>query len=120
MSPELRALSEQHFNGSGRAVIGPFAPPGGGLPYIQVAQDLKASYFDIEDAWAAATPAERLAANQHFLDLAIAGRDTITLSVPFGKIREDSFTGAEIRYLQSHGYEGVGPNTLVPPTKGKP
>ena len=85
MTPELRALSEQHFNGSGRTVIGPFQPPGGGPSYIRVADDLHASYFDIEDAWEAATPTERLAANQHLLDLAIANHDTITLSVPFAK-----------------------------------
>ncbi|MGB8792117.1 MAG: NAD(+)--arginine ADP-ribosyltransferase [Mycobacterium sp.] len=119
MSPELRALSEQHFNGSGRTVIGPFQPPGGGPAYIRVADDLHASYFDIEDAWEAATPTERLAANQHLLDLAIANHDTITLSVPFGKISPNSFTGAEIRYFESHGYRRVG-DTLVPPTKGKP
>ncbi|MGO9548119.1 hypothetical protein [Mycobacterium sp.] len=119
MSPELRALSEQHFNGSGRTVIGPFAPPGGGLSYTKVADALKASYFDIGDAWDAATPPERLAANQHLLDLTIANRDTVTLSVPFGKVRFDSFTGAEIRYLESHGYQRVGNDTLVPPTEGK-
>lgn len=118
MSPELRALSEQHFNGSGRTVIGPFRPPGGGPSYIEMADALDASYFDIEDAWEAATPIERIAANQHALDLAIANHDTITLSVPFGKISPNSFTGAEIRYFESHGYRRVG-DTLVPPTEGK-
>lgn len=118
MSDALRALSEQHFNGSGRTVIGPFSPPGGGLSYIKLAEALKASYFDIGDAWDAATPGERLAANQHLLDLAIAERDTVTLSVPFGKIDPNSFTGAEIRYLESHGYQPTGTNTLVPPPEG--
>jgi hypothetical protein len=119
MSPELRALSEQHFNGSGRTVIGPFRAPGGGPSYIEMADALHASYFDIEDAWEAATPIERIAANQHALDLAIANRDTISLSVPFGKISPNSFTGAVIRYFESHGYRRVG-DTLVPPTEGKP
>jgi hypothetical protein len=114
MSPELRALSEEHFNGSGRTVIGPFSPPGGGLPYTQVAQDFKASYFDIGDAWDAATPAERLAANQHLLDLAIANRDTITLSVPFDMVDIDSFTAAEIRYLELHGYRQIDETTWIP------
>ena len=114
MSPELRALSEQHFNGSGRTVIGPFSPPGGGLPYTEVAQDLKASYFDIGDAWDAATPAERLAANQHLLDLAIANRDTIALSVPFDMVDADSFTAAEIRYLELHGYRQIDDTTWIP------
>ncbi|EUA42879.1 hypothetical protein I552_7620 [Mycobacterium xenopi 3993] len=118
MTPELRALSEQHLTGSGETVIGPFTPEGGGLSYIQVADQRGASYFDIGDAWNAATPTERLAANQHVLDVAIANRDTITLSVPFGKIDPNSFTAAEIRYFEAHGYQRVGNNILTPSTGG--
>jgi hypothetical protein len=117
MSPELRILSEQHLTGSGETVIGPFRPTVG-PSYIEVAQEHGASYFDIgQRAWNAATETERLAANQHVLDVAIANRDKITLSVPFRMIREDSYTGAEIRYLESHGYVRSG-NTLIPPVLG--
>lgn len=118
MSDQLRALSEQHLTGSGETVLGPFKPAGGGLSYIRFAEDRGASYFDIGDAWYAATPTERLAANQHVLDVAIANSDKITLSVPFGKIDPNSFTGAELRYLEAHGYQRVGDNTLIPPIKG--
>jgi hypothetical protein len=92
-------------------------PLGGGPSYIDVAQQHGASYFDIGDAWRSATPIERLAANQHVLDIAIAHGDTVTLSVPFRGIDPNSFTAAEIRYLESHGYHRAGDNTLIPPTK---
>ncbi len=120
LTPELRVLSEQHLTGSGETVIGPFAPRGGGLSYIDFAEQRGASYFDIGDAWYSATDTQRLAANQHVLDIAIANRDTITLSVPIGKISPNTFTGAELRYLESHGYQRVGTNTLVPPSRGRP
>ncbi|WIM87101.1 hypothetical protein PT015_19870 [Candidatus Mycobacterium wuenschmannii] len=118
MSPELRALSEQHMTDSGEMVLGPFNPPGGGPSYIQVAEDHGASYFDIGDAWNAATPTERLAANQHALDVAIQRGDTITLSIPARMIPEDSYTAAELRYLEAHGYQRSGSNTLIPPARG--
>ncbi|WAC90950.1 NAD(+)--arginine ADP-ribosyltransferase Mav [Mycobacterium sp. Aquia_213] len=118
MSQQLLVLSEQHLTGSGETVLGPFKPVGGGLSYIDFAELRGASYFDIGDAWNAATPIERLAANQHVLDIAIARGDTVTLSVPFGKIDPNSFTGAEIRYLESHGYHRAGDNKLIPSGKG--
>ncbi|WP_067976236.1 putative alpha/beta hydrolase [Mycolicibacter icosiumassiliensis] len=117
MSPELRILSEQHLTDSGETVLGPFQPTSG-PSYIDVARAHGASYFDIgQQAWNAATETERLAANQHVLDVAIANRDRITLSVPFRMIRQDSYTGAEIRYLESQGYVRSG-NTLIPPGLG--
>ncbi len=119
MSPDLRALSEQRLTGSGETVLGPYRPADGGPSYIQVAEEHGASYFDIgNDAWNAATPAERLAANQHVLDIAIKNGDAITLSVPARMIPEDSYTAAEIRYLEAHGYQRSGPSTLVPPAPG--
>ncbi|OMC56094.1 hypothetical protein A5747_09870 [Mycobacterium sp. IS-836] len=115
MSDRLRALSEQHLTGSGETVLGPFTPPGGGLSYTDFAKLHRASYFDIGDAWYAATPTERLAANQHVLDVAIANGDKITLSVPFDMVNPNSFTGAEIRYLELHGYRQINDTTWVPP-----
>ncbi len=120
MPPELLGLSEQHLTGSGETVLGPFKPPNGGPSYIEVADGRNASYFDIGDAWNSYTPAEQMAANQHVLDIAIANRDKITLSVPFGKVDLNSFTAAEIRYLEAHGYHRVGNNILMPPTRGAP
>ena len=119
MGQELRALSEQHLTGSHETVLGPYRPPHGGPSYIEVAQQHGASYFDIgNDSWNAATPTEPLAANQHVLDIAIENGDTITLSVPARMIPEDSYTAAEIRYLEAHGYQRSGPSTLVPPARG--
>lgn len=107
LSEELLRLSEQHLTRSGETVLGPFKPDGGGLSYIDFAELRGASYFDIGDAWNAATPVERLAANQHVLDIAIANGDTVTLSVPFDMIRPNTFTAAEIRYLELHGYRQI-------------
>lgn len=115
ISPELRTLAEQNLTGSGETVLGPYSPANGGPSYLEVAHENGASYFDIGDAWNAATPTERLAANQHVLDIAIANNDTITMSVPFKEIEAGTYTAAEIRYLESHGYRRVGDNTLVPP-----
>ncbi|MEE3801845.1 hypothetical protein [Mycobacterium intracellulare] len=118
MPPELRALSEAHLTGSGETVLGPFRPPGGGPSYIQVAEDRGASYFSLGDAWDSFTPTEQLAANQHVLDVAISNQDKITLSVPFHRVPPNSFTAAELRYLEAHGYRRIGENTLLPPSEG--
>ncbi|ATO60903.2 hypothetical protein QRB38_04980 [Mycobacterium avium subsp. hominissuis] len=118
MPPELRALSEQHLTGSGETVLGPFKPSGGGPSYIQVAEDRGASYFSLGDAWNSYTPTEQLAANQHVLDVAISNRDKVTLSVPFYRVPPNTYTAAELRYLEAHGYRRVGENTLMPPNEG--
>lgn len=115
MTPELRALSEQHLTGSGETVLGPFRPPTGGPSYIDVAQQHGASYFDLGEAWNSLSPTERLAANQHVLDVAIANQDKIILSVPFYRVNPNTFTAAELRYLEAHGYRRVGDNSLLPP-----
>ena len=120
MTPELRALSEQHLTGSGETVLGPFKNPSGGPSYIDPAQQRGASYFDIGNAWNSSTPIQQLAANQHVLDIAIANRDTIKLSISIDMVVEDTYTAAELRYLQAHGYEVVDGYTLVPPKIGGP
>ncbi|WP_157900555.1 hypothetical protein [Mycobacterium rhizamassiliense] len=113
LSDKLLALSEQHLTGSGETVLGPFSPLRG-QSYIEVALQHGASYFDIGDAWNAATPTERLAANQHVLDMAIANGDTVTLSVPFDMVEPNTFTAAEIRYLELHGYHQMNDTTWIP------
>lgn len=114
LTQELLVLSEQHLTGSGETVLGPFAPRGGVPSYIDVAQQRGASYFDIGEAWNAATPTERLAANQHVLDVAISNGDTVTLSVPFDTVAPNTFTAAEIRYLELHGYRQINDTTWIP------
>ncbi|OBK03598.1 hypothetical protein [Mycobacterium sp. 1245852.3] len=119
MPPELRALSEQHLTGSGETVLGPYNNPvQGGPSYIDVAQQRGASYFDIGDAWNSATPVERLAANQHVLDIAIANRDTIRLSTPIDRVLDKTYTAAELDYLKAHGYQVTDGYTLIPPKIG--
>lgn len=119
MPPELRALSEQHLTGSGETVLGPYRNPvAGGPSYIDVAQQRGASYFDIGDAWKSATPVERLAANQHVLDIAIANRDTIRLSTSIDRVLNNTYTAAELDYLKAHGYQVIDGYTLIPPRIG--
>lgn len=119
MPPELRALSEQHLTGSGETVLGPYRNPvAGGPSYIDVAQQRGASYFDIGDAWNSATPVERLAANQHVLDIAIANRDTIRLSTSIDRVLNNTYTAAELDYLKAHGYQVIDGYTLIPPKIG--
>jgi hypothetical protein len=118
MSPHLQVLAEQHLTGSGETVLGPFAPVSGGPSYIDVAKDAQASYFDIGDAWNTSTPTQQLAANQHVLDIAIANRNTIKLSVPYYEIRPDTYTGAELRYIQKNGYQRIDDTTFVLPNGG--
>jgi hypothetical protein len=115
MTPELRAMSEEHLTGSGETVLGPFNPPNGGPSYIDVAHDRKASYFDLGEAWNSFSPTQQLAANQHVLDIAIANRDTIKLSVSLDRVVDNTYTAAELSYLQAHGYEAIDGYTLVPP-----
>lgn len=118
MPPELRALSEQHLTGCGETVLGPFKNPLGGPSYIDVARERGASYFDIGEAWDSATPIQRLAANQHVLDIAIANRDTIRLSTAIDRVLDNTYTAAELDYLKSHGYQVIDRYTLVPPKIG--
>ena len=118
MPPELRALSEQHLTGNGETVLGPFKNPLGGPSYSALAEQRGSSYFDIGEAWHSFTPTEQMAANQYMLDIAIANGDTIKLSAPIDMIASDSYTAAEIRYLQAHGYQITDDSTLVPPKIG--
>jgi hypothetical protein len=114
MPPELRALSEQHLTESGETVLGPFNNPLGGPSYVDLARERVASYFDIGDAWNSFTQTQQSAANQHVLDIAIANGDTIKLSIPVDMVPDGSYTAAELRYLQSHGYTVVDGYTLIP------
>jgi hypothetical protein len=115
MSPQLLAMSEQHLTGSGETVLGPFAPRDGSPSYIEVARARGSSYFDLGSAWDNFSGIEQLAANQHVLDVAIENRDAITLNTSFDMIGPNTYTAAEIRYLEAHGYTRVGDRSLLPP-----
>lgn len=74
-----------------------------------------ASYFDLGDRWHTITQTERLATNQHFLDVIIGLRETVRIRVPRWQCRPDSWTAAEIRYLESRGYRWLDESTMIPP-----
>jgi hypothetical protein len=112
LSPEVTALSEAHLTDSGTTVLGRFAPGGG---YIAKAQATGASYFDIGDAWDALTPAERTAANDHFLDVIAERGDRVLLSTPKGQIGGSGALADEIAYLtQEKSYVWVNQWSLRP------
>jgi RHS repeat-associated protein len=98
----LRALSEANISGSGRTVLGHY--PG----YIDKAQRTGASYFDIGDTWNSLTPAQRTAANRHFLDKIADAGDQVYLSVSKTKIRPGSSLADEVQYLiNERGYQWI-------------
>ena len=83
--------------------------------YIDKAQVLTASYFDIGDAWDALSPAERTAANNYFLDQIAARGDRVLLSTPKLQIQSGTALSNEIQYLtQQQGYVWVNQWSLRP------
>lgn len=109
LTPDLRALAESNITSSGITVLGRYNPPPGYLRYTEKAQQRGASYFDIEKSiWDKLTPAEREAANLHFLDMVGKRGDKILLSVPRSKIIPGTALHTEVKYLQeSLGYRWV-------------
>lgn len=94
-------------NGSGVTVIGSYPQ------YTQLAQKMGANYFSMPaEEWAQMTPAEQWAANQAFLDDAIARGDTFVFSNDFAPA--GSFYEQELQYLQQQRVfePGPGPNPL--------
>jgi RHS repeat-associated protein len=112
LSSDITAVSEAHLTDSGSTVLGRFEPGGG---YIAKAQATGASYFDIGDAWDALTPAERTAANNHFLDVIAERGDRVLLSTPKGEIGGTGALADEIAYLTGEkGYVWVNQWSLRP------
>lgn len=73
--------------------------------YKQLAESTGARRFNIpEEIWNKMSPTERWAANQKFLDRAIARGDDIVLATPLDKIRPGSYFARELKYLSSKGY----------------
>lgn len=61
------------------------------------------------------SPAEQWAANQKFLDRAIARGDDIRLATPAGQAREGSSYERELQYLTSKGYRPSSDGTRMIP-----
>jgi hypothetical protein len=104
-------LSEANITKSGKTVIGHFKIDEGmdGVNYVEKAKQLKASYFSLGETWGILEPAERLAANAHFLDVIAAKGDVVILSVPKSQIKPNTSLTWEIEYLiNTHGYAWAG------------
>lgn len=84
----------------GRSVLGHFPD------YVNKANELGAKRFSIpEKIWNAMSKAEQWAANQKFLDRAIARGDEFVLATPLDKVRAGSYFERELQYLFSKGYQ---------------
>lgn len=82
--------------------------------YIDVAESLGANYFNVDaETWAAMTADDQWAANQSFLDEAIARGDTFALSSPPELAQEGTAYYSELQYILQNGYTISG-DTLVP------
>jgi len=111
LSPEIKALSEANITDNGRTVLGSY--PG----YIEKAQRIGASYFDVGDVWSTLTPAQRTAANQHFLDIVTDAGNHIYLSVPKMSINPESALADEVKYLTGEKrYQWINQWSLKPPS----
>ena len=112
LSPKVKRLAEQHLTGSGKTVLGSFAGP---KNYIAKAKERGASYFDIGDEWNRLTPAQRTAANDHFLDRISAARDQVLLSTPKTRIEPGTALAHEVQYLvKQKNYRWVNQWSLKP------
>jgi RHS repeat-associated protein len=73
--------------------------------YVELAKQMSANRFQIPaKVWEQLSDAERWAANQRFLDRAVARGDSIILATPITEMRLGSWYAREIEYLRSLGY----------------
>ena len=84
--------------------------------YVAMAQGRGASYFDLgSETWEALSDAERLAANQYFLEVIAENGDTVLLSTSKANIRIPSALADEVNYLiKELGYTWYDQLTLLP------
>jgi RHS repeat-associated protein len=74
--------------------------------YINLSKEMGAKAFNIPTSvWNKMSPAEQWAANQKFLDRAIAKGAEFVLATPLSAIRKGTFYEKEIQYLMSKGYK---------------
>ena len=73
--------------------------------YINLAKDLGANFLNIPtEEFNALSPEDQWAANQAFLDRAVAAGDDFVLATAPELAREGSFYAQELAYLLSQGY----------------
>jgi RHS repeat-associated protein len=115
ITPELEQLATQNMSDNNLAVIGPYQGTASYPSYIEKAQALGASYFDIGDEWDKLSAEQQTAVNQYFLDQVADDGDSVLLSQPKGDIRVNSATWDETQYLtNARGYVWVNQWKLVP------
>lgn len=82
--------------------------------YVEMSKKLGTKPFSIpDDIWNKMTKAEQWAANQKFLDRAIAKGTEFNLATPIDKVRPGSFLEKEINYLLSQGYKFINNGTKL-------
>jgi hypothetical protein len=82
--------------------------------YVETAEKLGVRFFSIpEKIWSAMTPTHQWAANQKFLDRAIARGAYFVLATSRDKIRRGSYLEREVSYLLSQGYEWAEDGTTL-------
>ena len=100
MSLLAASRSAPAASNAGRTVLGHYPT------YVEKAAELGARRFNIPThIWNKMSLAEQWAANQKFLDRAIARGDEIILATPASAARAGSFFASELKYLRSHGYQ---------------
>ncbi len=73
--------------------------------YVDVAKATGGRTFQVPTkVWDSMSPTEQWAANQKFLDRAIARGSNIQLATPANAAREGSYFERELQYMQSQGY----------------
>lgn len=85
--------------------------------YVDLAKATGGRTFQVPTkVWDSWSPTEQWAANQKFLDRAIARGSNVQLATPANAAREGSFFERELQYMQSRGYS-VGPDgtSLIAP-----
>jgi len=95
---------------AGKTVLGHFPE------YLRLAESEGANVFNIpSETWNALSEGERWAANQAFLDQAVARGDQILLATPPNLARAGSYFARELEYLAGKGYVPNAQGTALTP-----
>ena len=103
------SLIHKNISNNGKAVIGHFDE------FVNKAERVNASYFDIGDAYYQLSPAQQWEANKRFLDIISNNNNQVYLSISKSQIRAGSILLKEINYLRVKGYRWLNQWSLVKP-----
>jgi RHS repeat-associated protein len=111
----IQKLAEANITDKGITVLGSWRARPGKINYIDKAKKLKASYFDVGNAWDdLVKKGIGWEANKHFLDVIADRGDDVLLSIPKTEIRPDSYLARELAHLVNNkGYKWVNQWKLV-------